>query len=44
MGHSQFEKIPISKERQERLLHEPVSYTHLDVYKRQQHAQIKGML
>ena len=46
MGHSQFEKIPISKERQERLLHEQiweitegiseaVSYTHLDVYKRQ---------
>ena len=27
MGHSQFERIPISRE--------PVSYTHLDVYKRQ---------
>ena len=24
MGHSQFEKIPISKERQERLLHEQI--------------------
>ena len=58
MGHSQFERIPISRERQERLLYEqideitegiaevqasggerftvkPVSYTHLDVYKRQ---------
>ena len=47
MGHSQFERIPISRARQERLLYEqideltegiaevPVSYTHLDVYKRQ---------
>ena len=35
MSHSQFERIPISPERQKMILQRPVSYTHLDVYKRQ---------